>query len=161
MGEGELFLQDERTQQHDKNWIHSTQCDDDGCITAFDSHREEQHANGTTHTAHQCTQEAGSSWGGRETLPGIGAYDHHKTGARGEKGERGGRHTMVGAEFAEHAPKGPGYGAQEREDDAKLLHRFQRSGLWGDEETAFHLAFEDSSDSAREVAERDDLGDLA
>ena len=34
---GELFLQDERTQQYDKNWINSTQCDDDGCLTAFDS----------------------------------------------------------------------------------------------------------------------------
>jgi hypothetical protein len=59
---------------------------------------------------------------------------------------------MVGAEFAEHAPKGPGDSAQESEDDAKLLHRVQRSGLWGDEETAFHLAFEHSSDSFREVA---------
>ena len=66
------------------------------------------------------------------------------------EGERDGRHAMVGAEFAEHAPKGPGYGAGE--DDAKLLHRFQRLGLWGDEETAFHLAFENSSDSPREVA---------
>jgi hypothetical protein len=152
MGEGELFLQDERTQQHDKNWINSAQCDNDGCITAFDSYREEQHANGTTHTAHQCTQDAGSSRGSRETLPGIGAYDHHKTGARGEKGERGGWHAMVGAEFTEHAPKGPGDSAQERKDDAKLLHKVSRSGLWGDEETAFHLAFEHSSDSPREVA---------
>src|SRR6266571_6141791 len=128
MGEGELFLQDERTQQHDKNWINSTHCDDDSGITAFDSYREEQHTNGTTHTADQCIQDADSSWGSRETLPGIGAYDHHKTGARGEKGERGGRHAMVGTEFAEHAPEGPGYGAQEREDDAKLLHRVQRLG---------------------------------
>jgi hypothetical protein len=54
--------------------------------------------------------------------------------------------------FTEHAPKGPGDSAQESEDDAKLLHRVQRSGLWGDEETAFHLAFEHSSDSFREVA---------
>ena len=59
---------------------------------------------------------------------------------------------MVGAEFAEHAPKGPGYGAQEREDDAKLLHSIQGSGLWGDEETAFRLAFENSSNSSRQVA---------
>src|SRR5262245_55337137 len=55
MGEGELFLQEERTQQHDKNLINRTQCDDDGCITAFDSHREEQHANGTAHPAYQGT----------------------------------------------------------------------------------------------------------
>src|SRR6267378_3311792 len=104
MGEGKLFLQDERTQQHDKNWINSTQCDDDGGITAFDRYREEQHANGTTHTAHQGTHNTCSSWGGRETLPGIGAYDHHKTGARGEKGERHGRHAMIGAEFTKQAP---------------------------------------------------------
>ena len=69
-----------------------------------------------------------------------------------EKGERGGRHTTVGAELAEYTPESPGYGAQEREDDAKLLHRVQRSGLWSDKETAFHLAFENSSNSLREVA---------
>src|SRR5215831_8406341 len=111
MGEGELFLEDERTQQHDKNRINSTQGDDDGGITAFDSHGEEQHTNGTTHTAEQRPQDAGSGGGGRETLPGIGAYDHHKTGTRGEKGEGGGWHPAIGAEFAEYAPKGPGDGA--------------------------------------------------
>jgi hypothetical protein len=68
---------------------------------------------------------------------------------------------MVGAEFAEHAPEGPGDSAEQREDDAKLLHRVQRSGLCGNEETAFHLAFEHSSDSPREVAKCNNLGDLA
>ena len=46
----------------------------------------------------------------------------------------------------------PRYSAQEREDDAKLLHSIQRSGLWDDEETAFRLAFENSSNSSRQVA---------
>ena len=73
-----------------KDWIDRTQRDDDSGVTTFDRHREEQHANGTTHTAGQRAQDACCRWGSRETLPGVGADDHHKAGACREKGKRGG-----------------------------------------------------------------------
>jgi hypothetical protein len=58
---------------------------------------------------------------------------------------------MVGTEFAEHAPEGPGESTRKGEGDAKVLHRFPGLGLEGDQQTAFHLAFEDRSDRPGEV----------